>query len=110
MRLRSLAGGAAAVSLTGCRGIQSALDPQGSGAAAIYWLWQIFFYTCIAVFIVVVAALLWAMLRRAPATADTAPAPTAEDSPREMRLSRVLTVATAVTVAILLAFTLASYA
>lgn len=48
----------------GCGGIQSALDPAGPGAARIGDIWWLMLFVCTAVFIVVMAMLLWAVARR----------------------------------------------
>lgn len=94
--------------LAGCHGVQSALDPQGSGAGAIYPLWLIFLYVCAGVFAVVVAGLGAALLRRRGGAASSRPS-TDQDTPAEHRLTALLNAATGITAAILVVLTLASY-
>src|ERR1051325_7978098 len=81
----------AALLLSGCGGIQSSLAPQGSGAGAIYGVWHLFFWTCAAVFLVVVVGLLGAMLRGRHLPADASPQMLPEPA-RERRLDRLLQV------------------
>ncbi|MCA1582256.1 MAG: cytochrome c oxidase subunit II [Acidobacteria bacterium] len=50
--------------LSGCRGIQSSLDPAGREAAKISGLWWLFFYVCTAVFVLVLAFLFYGVFRR----------------------------------------------
>jgi cytochrome c oxidase subunit 2 len=97
-----------ALLLSSCSGFQSSLDPSGSGARAIHTVWQLFFWTCAAVFLVVVVGLIGAMLRGRHLPADPPPQMWPEPA-RERRLDRLLQVGIAISVAILLVFTLASY-
>src|SRR5207248_6096651 len=99
-----------AASLGGCNGVQSALQPGGSGAAAIYQLWLLFLYVCAGVFVVVMAALVMALLRRRGITAAFAAPTLDQDTPAERRLTFLLKIGTGVTVAILVVFTVTSYA
>src|SRR5947208_5801882 len=99
-----------AASLGGCNGVQSALQPGGSGAAAIYQLWLLFLYICAGVFVVVMAALVMALLRRRGAAEPLIGPTLAQDKPADRRLSLLLKLGTAATVAILLLFTVTSYA
>jgi len=87
--------------------MQSALDPSGSGADAIYGIWHLFFWTCAGVFIVVMAGLSGALLRRR--TGSLSSAPEMPPPPAERRLDRLLQAAVALTATILAIFTLASY-
>jgi cytochrome c oxidase subunit 2 len=48
--------------LTGCGGVQSALDPAGPQAARISDLWWLMFAVCTAVFVAVIGVLLYAVL------------------------------------------------
>jgi heme/copper-type cytochrome/quinol oxidase subunit 2 len=97
---RSIIGALPAV-LGGCQGVQSALQPGGSGAAAIYQLWLLFLYVCAGVFVVVMAAMLAALLlRRDTVTASELPA-LDQDTPAERRLNLLLKIGTGITVAIL---------
>jgi cytochrome c oxidase subunit 2 len=90
--------------------VQSALDPAGAGAATISGIWWLFFWVCTAVFVLVMAALVWAMLRRRGGyTAFSAP----EVHPNqgiETRIRRVVGAAVAATVAILVVLTFVTYA
>jgi cytochrome c oxidase subunit II len=105
--VRAAAAGVGAL-LAGCERVQSALDPSGSGAKAIYGVWQLFFWTCTAVFLVVIAGLAWALLRSR--STDTPAAPRMPPNPStERRLDFALQIGIGLTVAILLAFTAASY-
>ena len=106
--LRSILAALPAV-LGGCHGIQSALQPSGSGADAIYQLWLLFLYVCAGVFVLVMAALGAAMLRRR-GTASAPFPPLDQDTPAERRLTLLLTIGTGITVAILILFTVTSYA
>lgn len=96
--------------LDGCGGSQSALSPRGSGASAIYGLWSVFLATTALVFVLVMAALVWAMLRRrGPHSMDTPPE-VAPDPTVGRRLTRATKTATGATVLILLALAVATYA
>jgi cytochrome c oxidase subunit II len=98
-----------ALAAAGCSGVQSALDPAGTGAAAIYGLWRVLFWVCAAVFALVLGALLWAMLhRRGGYNEFTRPLPHPEPG-AERRLRRVVYGALAATVTILVGFALTSY-
>src|SRR4051812_2928364 len=62
--------------LSGCAGVQSALDPAGPHSGLISRLWWLMLYTLSAVFLVVMCFLLVAAFRpRAPSRNDTANAP-----------------------------------
>ena len=96
--------------LGGCHGIQSALQPGGSGAAAIYQLWLLFVSVCIGVFSVVMLALVAALLRRRSRAGAPGTPNLDQDTPAERRLNSLLTIGVGVTTAILIVFTVASYA
>ena len=106
--LRSILGALPAV-LGGCHGVQSALQPGGSGAATIYQLWLLFLYVCAAVFVLVMAALLAVMVRRRSIVAPLSEPALDRDTPAERRLGFLLKIGTGITAAILLVFTAASY-
>lgn len=83
---------------SGCRGVQSALDPAGREAGRIAGLWWLFFGVCTAVFVIVLGAIAVAVFR-----------PRSEETPRRLRTGRVLvTAATGATAAILLLFLVVS--
>lgn len=89
--------------------MQSALDPAGAGSRAIYGIWSLLFWVCTVVFVLIIAALAWAMARhtsRRPV--ETAPI-VVPASRGERRIAQVVGVATAATLVILLVFTAASY-
>jgi cytochrome c oxidase subunit II len=72
--------------LGACSGIQTALDPAGNGAQAIHRVWLLLFWVCAAVWVLVVMAVLWAMLRRR-GDYDTATSPEPQPyAPAERRL------------------------
>src|SRR3954469_19146363 len=55
-----------ALALAGCRGWQSALDPQGPQARELAWLFWIFTAVLAAIWVAVMVALAVALLRRGP--------------------------------------------
>jgi cytochrome c oxidase subunit 2 len=81
-------------------GLQSALNPAGPPAAAIANVTWVFFAVCALVYVLVIAALLWAIARRRT-DADDAPETSA-------RLGRVVTGAAVVTVATVIVLTVVS--
>jgi cytochrome c oxidase subunit 2 len=99
-----------AAALGGCHGAQSALQPGGSGAAAIYQLWVLFFWVCAGVFVVVMAALVAALSRRRATSQPLTVPALDQDTPAERRLTSLLTIGTGITAAILVVFTVTSYA
>ncbi|HEY0526534.1 MAG TPA: cytochrome c oxidase subunit II, partial [Stellaceae bacterium] len=96
--------------VAGCTGVQSALDPAGKGAEAIGGIWWLFFWVCTAVYVLVMLTLIWAMLRRRGGYTPFSAPEVHPNQGTEGRIRRVVGVATAVTVAILLALTLVTYA
>lgn len=85
-------------------GVQSALDPAGAGGAAIATLWWAMFVLGTAVFVGVVAAMLWAMLRHRRDVPVEEPLAFRDrsDAARDARASRVVGMAVGATVVILL--------
>jgi cytochrome c oxidase subunit 2 len=77
--------------------IQSALHPAGPGAASISQLWWLMFWTCTAVYVIVMGALVLALRRR-----DQGRVPT------ERTLGRAVAAASGVTIAILFGLLVAS--
>jgi cytochrome c oxidase subunit 2 len=88
--------------LDGCAGSQSALDPAGPQAGRISGIWWLMFWVCSAVFVIVMAFLLFAVFRSRP-KAEAA----GEENDRDM--TRVVTGAVAATVVILFVFLVVSY-
>ena len=96
-----------ALALAGCRGWQSALDPQGPQARELAWLFWMFTAVLAAIWVAVMIALVVALSRRGPPRAD----PLAVDPARERRTNFVvagLAVATGVTVLVLTGFSFVS--
>ena len=67
------------LALAGCRGWQSALDPQGPQARELAWLFWMFTAVLAAIWVAVMIALAVALMRRGPPRAD----PLAVDPARE---------------------------
>jgi cytochrome c oxidase subunit II len=82
---------------------QSMLEAAGPQAAAIEWLWWVFFSICTAVFVIVVLAMLMAVLHRRPAAEP-------EGSPASQRTGRVIAAAVGTTVVLLFVLLVASVA
>jgi len=84
-------------------GLHSALDPFGPQAARVHGLWRFLWIVSLAVYVLVIAALAWAALRRrTPAEADPTPRPAAEVAGPALRTTIVG--ATVATVLILFVF------
>ena len=86
----------------GCGGVQSVLNPAGPQASSIATLTWWFFGVCAAAYVLTLAALGWALLRRRE-TSDDAPG-------TGNRLGWIITAATAVTVIVLVVLTVYSVA
>jgi cytochrome c oxidase subunit 2 len=98
------------LTLSGCRGAQSALDPAGPQAGRISHLWWLMFYVCLAVFLLVSLAVLAAVFRRRKGVENSSDAPDISPEPkREERMTRVVLVAVGITLAILSVFLVRSY-
>ena len=95
--------------LAGCGGIQSALDPAGPGAASIGSIWWLMLSVCAAVYVAVMAMLLWAIARRRRRGLEHGSAPVPAEPQRERRMGQVVGVGVALTAAILIVFVLASF-
>jgi cytochrome c oxidase subunit 2 len=96
--------------LSGCRGVQSALDPAGPQSGHISRLWWLMFYTCLAVFLLVSVAVLIAIFRRRKGRERTSNVPDTSPEPkREQRMTRVVTGAVGVTLIILFVFLISSF-
>jgi cytochrome c oxidase subunit 2 len=102
LRVVPLAAVAAALtSISGCSGIQSALDPAGLQSARINRLWWLMFWTCLVVFLTVMGALIVAMQRGRTQTQA--------GSGSERKLTNVVAGAIAVTVVILFGLMVSDY-
>jgi cytochrome c oxidase subunit 2 len=110
-RLRALTAGAAslaAAAVAHAVPAQSALDPAGPQASHIHSLWHLMLGLCTLVFVLVVAAAWFAVLRRRHGDTDV---PDLADEPaRARRLTRNVGVATAVSIVGLLGLVVASVA
>jgi len=84
--------------------IQSALTPGGPQAAHLAHLWWIFFWVCLAVYVITIAFLVWAVIRsRRNATPDLS-------APTERRLAIGVGTATALSIVTLFALLITSVA
>ncbi len=83
-------------------GDHSALDPAGPQAARIHDLWQFLWIVSAVVFVVVVAALLYAALRRRPDQG-------VDEAGAERTMTRTVTGATLVSLVVLFAFLVVSF-
>jgi cytochrome c oxidase subunit II len=97
--------------LSGCAGVQSALDPAGPQAGRIGGLWWLMLYTLTAVFIIVMAVLVVAAFRpRGAYRGETERAPETKPEPgRERRMSRAVIGGVAATVVILFVLLVSSF-
>lgn len=89
--------------------LRSALSIAGPQAGHIAALWWLMFWICLAVFLLVIGALLVAFWRARERAALIPPVPTVELDPRqERRTARTVTICVAATVVVLLIFLAAS--
>lgn len=90
------------VTATGCASndMQSALDPGGPSAVTLESFWWFAFWTATAVYIVVIAALAFAMMHRRRRSGSVLTV----DAPQEQRSTRWIVAATAATVGVLFLF------
>jgi cytochrome c oxidase subunit 2 len=95
--------------LSSCTGIQTALDPAGTAAQAIHRIWQLLFWVCATVWLLVMLVLLWAMRHRHGSHELSAAIEPRPDAPTERRMARVVGVAVAATVVTLVVLTVVSY-
>ncbi len=91
---------APAVLTSACGGVQNPLNPAGPQAASIAWLTWTFFGVCAVVYVLVMTALAWSLVRRRRASDD------APETDRRLRM--VVTGAVGVTVVTLVVLTFAS--
>jgi cytochrome c oxidase subunit 2 len=97
--------------LSGCAGVQSALDPAGPHAGLINGLWRLMLYTLTGVYLIVMCLVLVATFRRRGASRDEeADAPDLKPEPaRERRMSRNITGGIVVTIVILFVLLVSSF-
>jgi cytochrome c oxidase subunit II len=92
----ALRGGATlAPLLAGCGGMQSTLDPAGLQAERIDRLWWLYFWVSVVVYVIVMAFITWAVMRRRGGSNDPTPVPAAA---AERLATRIISAATALTV------------
>jgi cytochrome c oxidase subunit 2 len=96
------------LSVAGCSGIQSALDPVGSQARSILDLFWLITWVCAGVYAAVVLALIIGLVR-ARRTAEPPSGPLALDPGTERRAGWTVGTAIVLTVAVLFVFTIASF-
>jgi cytochrome c oxidase subunit II len=94
--------------LSGCRGSQSALDSAGIQSGRLENLWWLFFSICAAVYVIVMAVVLAALIRRRKGDAETAPE-IAPEAKSEKRLGNTVKGAVLVTTLILFALMIISF-
>jgi cytochrome c oxidase subunit 2 len=98
--------------LSGCAGVQSALDPAGPQASRIGGHWWLMLYTLSAVFLVVMCLLLVAAFRRRSprdgGASDEVP-DAKPDADRERRMSRAVTGGIGITIVILFVLLVSSF-
>jgi cytochrome c oxidase subunit 2 len=93
--------------LAGCQGWQSSLDPQGPGAESIAWLFWLFTIVSTVVWLLVMASLGLAVLRRRPGAGAADPLVT--DPAQDRRARSIIGGAIGTTTVILLVLTGLSY-
>ena len=93
---------------TGCRGSQSALDSAGVQSARLESLWWLFFSITAAVYVIVMAVLVIALVRRQKSDAETAP-DVAPDAAREKRIGAAIKGAIVLTTIILFVLMIVSF-
>jgi cytochrome c oxidase subunit 2 len=92
--------GLAALLTFGCAGNQNIFNPAGPAAQTIAWLGWLLFGVCALVYVLVMLALVWALVRRRQES---------DDSPRvERALTRTVSGAVGLTVLTLIVFTISS--
>ncbi|HEX8459292.1 MAG TPA: cytochrome c oxidase subunit II [Pyrinomonadaceae bacterium] len=93
-----------------CRGSQSALNPAGPHASSVSRLWWLMFYVSAGVYVVVMAFLAAALVRKRQRGRETSDAPdTTPDAARERRMRGVVIGGVAATIAILFIFLIATF-
>jgi cytochrome c oxidase subunit 2 len=87
--------------LSGCTGVQSALDPRGPAATDLLHIILVFVFVCTSVFFLVMGALVWSLLRK--------PSREHSEGAQERQISVVVTVAILSTAAIIVLLTVVSF-
>jgi cytochrome c oxidase subunit II len=87
--------------MAGCTGVQSALDPRGPAAADLLHIILFFVFVCTSVFLLVMGALVWSLLRK-PSRKDS-------EGAQERQISVVVTVAILSTAVIIVLLTVVSF-
>jgi cytochrome c oxidase subunit II len=98
------------VFLSGCRGVQSALDPAGPQSGRVSRLWWLMFYVCSAVFLLVSLAVLIAIFHRRKGKEKNGDSPDTSPEPkREQRMTRVVMGSVGLTIVILFVFLISDF-
>jgi cytochrome c oxidase subunit 2 len=103
--LAALFGTVCVLSLQGCAGWQSALDPKGPAASELAWLFWFFTGLCAVVWVLVMIAVVAPLAMRRPVRPD----PLVLNPGAEHRRTRVVLTAVAITGVILVGLTLTSF-
>jgi cytochrome c oxidase subunit 2 len=96
------------MALTGCSGMQSALNPAGAQAGRISGLWWLFFFVLTSVYVLVLIFTIAVFFRRHRSSLPLAPE--LPHPPRERRAQTIVGSAVGVTVIILFVFLFAEFA
>lgn len=91
-----------------CGGPQSAVESAGIQAERLEFLWWLFFWVCGAVYVIVMAVLIAALIRNKRADSATEP-DIAPDPDRESRAGVIVKVAVGVTLIVMFAFMFVSF-
>ncbi|MBS3650289.1 cytochrome c oxidase subunit II [Pseudaminobacter sp. 19-2017] len=93
------------IPLSGCTGIQSALDPKGPAASELAWLIWFFTGLCSLIWLAVMIVLIWGLSKRRGDRAE----PLDIDEAGDRKATRVVTGAVAATVLMMIVLSLLSY-
>jgi cytochrome c oxidase subunit 2 len=98
-------------SLCACAGNHAALNPAGPDARRIAGVWWLFFDVAVAVYVIVIAALVFALMRKRTAPADSTPRTESSGATRaEDGASRIIVgTAVGITVAVLIVLALSDF-
>lgn len=95
------------LAMASCGGQQSVVDAAGVQAERLESLWWLFFYVTLGVYVVVMAVVIAAFIRRA--SRSEVPPDIAPDPGREQRVGNVVKIAVALTVFIMFMFMIVSF-